>query len=371
MKRVLAALLTAIPLAVGVASAQAAPTGFPGFPGGPTTGTGTTEEAVVGTVVSNDPTDGTFVANAYLLTPPSIGTGGSTGGTGFPGFSFPGFGTGGKGGTGGTIGTGGAGGFGAFIKTSAKDSVTPTATEVTIYTDSSTSIHVIGGGTGTGMIGSAGAGAGAGKVTTGTVSELVKGAKFIALFPGSSSDTLQTLVTSTNPATAVDAQVPEQFYAFVGTVSATSTSTTPETVTVDVTRSLPSSLITGGTSSTFTVGPHTFIVGGSSLSSGGGLGGLFGGLFGGSLSNVSTGDLVAGGLIGDAGLTLDQVEASPLMFLLDLPAPASTGTSTSSASSTALKETMKVLHGGKLKLTSKKSHKRSHGKSKKSHTRGK
>jgi hypothetical protein len=369
MKRVLIAFLTACPLAVGVAAAQAAPTGFPGFPGGipttGTTGTGTSQEAVVGTVVSSDPTDGTFVANAYLLTPPSMGTGGSTGTStgGFPGFSgfkFPGFG--GTGGTGGT-GTGGFGGFGGFSKTKAKNNTTPTATQVTIYTDSSTKILVAGSTPGIGTIGSTTSGAGAGKVTQSTVGDLVAGTKFFALFPGSSSDTLQTLVTSTNPATAIYAQVPKQFYAFVGTVSSTSTTTTPETITVDVTRSLPSSLITSGTSSTFAVGPHTFIIGGSSLSSGG-FGGLFGGLFGGSLTNISTGDLVAGGLIGTAGLTLDQVEASPLMFLLDLPAPATTtGSSTVGAEKRALKETMNVLHGAKLKLKSKKSH----GKSKKSH----
>jgi hypothetical protein len=352
MKRVLIALLTTLPLAVGVAGAQAASTGFPGFPGGMGgTGTGTSQAAVGGTVVSTDPSAGTFVANAYVLTPPSMGTGGSTGGTGGStggpggstggpgGFGFPGLGGGSFGG----LGTGGPSGF---SKTHAKNSVAPTTTQVTIYTNSSTTIRVLG---------SKGAG---------TVADLVPGAKFLALFPGSSSDTIQTLVTSTNPATAIYAQIPKQFYAFVGTVSGTST--TADTVTVDVSRSLPSGLIASGTTATFALGPHTFIIGGSSLS-GGGSGGLFGGLFGGSLTDVSSGDMVAGGLIGTAGMTADQVEATPLMFLLDLPAPTTTSTgSTKSAASKALKETLKLLHGGKVKLESKhgkKSHgKKSHGK---------
>jgi hypothetical protein len=157
-----------------------------------------------------------------------------------------------------------------------------------------------------------------------------------------------------SPATSIFAQVPKQVYAFVGTV--TGTSTTANTITVDVMRSLPSGLLASGTSATFTLSPHTFIIGGSSLTSTQG-GGLFGGLFGGSLSSVSTGDMVAGGLIGDAGLTAAQVQASPLMFLLDLPAPASTTTGTaSSAAKSALKETLKLLHGAKVKV------KKAHGK---------
>jgi hypothetical protein len=146
--------------------------------------------------------------------------------------------------------------------------------------------------------------------------------------------------------------VPPQFYAFVGTV--TGTDTTAGTMTVSVTRSLPSSLIAGGSSATFTVGSHTIVIGGSSLTGGGSGAGLFGGLFGGSLAGVSQGDLVAGGLIGTAGMTAAQVQAAPLMFLLDLPAPtATTGTTTTAAATKALKETMKVLHGAKIKVKAK------------------
>ena len=355
MKRVLIALVTALPLAVGVASAQAAPTGFPGFPG---FGAGMTQqEAVVGTVVSVDPSAGTFVANATMLTPPSFGSG-------FPGFPFPGFG-----GTGGTGGTGGSGsgfpgfpgfpGFGSGTPTAPTTPTTPTTTQVTITTNASTTIFVAPGfGSMGGMGGMGGMSKGMTSMS-GTVSNLVPGAKFLAFFPGSSSDTIQTLVA--NPATAILAQVPEQFYAFVGTV--TSTDTTAGTVTVNAMRTLPSGLVANGSSATFTVGSHTFIIGGSSLTGSGH--GLFGGLFGGSLSGVSQGDIVAGGLIGPAGMTATQIEAAPLMFLLDLPAPAAgTGTTTTtSAERKALNEVKKLLHGGKVKLERHRHARKAHGRS--------
>jgi hypothetical protein len=343
MTRVLIALITTLPLALGVATAQASTQHFPGLSGG-TGGTGGTwvqQAAVAGTVVSTDPTTGTVVANAYVLTPPTTtGTGGGWGsGTGTGTFGF------------GSGGFGGLGAFGSMVRSHTP--TTPTTTQVTITTNSSTTIHVGG------MMGDA------------TVGDLAAGDKFLALFPGSSSDSITTLVAS--PATSIFAQVPMQFYAFVGTVA--STDTTADTLTADVSRSLPSSLITVGSDATFTVGAHTFIIGGSSLStsSGGGLGGLFGGLFGGTLGDVSQGDMVAGGLIGQAGMTAAQVEASPLMFLLDLPAPSSTtGTGTTTgAAKAALKETLKLLHGAKVKLVKshRKSHGKSHGKSSKHHGR--
>jgi hypothetical protein len=338
MKRLLIALVTTLPLAFGVAAAQATTPGFPGFPG--TGGTGTQQAMVAGTVVSVDAGAGTFVANAYVLTPPSMGSGSLTGtgwgsGAGSSGFGFGG--TSGSGsGSGAPSGFGSLGGVGSLSTPRTPASDMPTATEVTITTNSSTTIRV-GGVTG-----------------TATVADLVPGAQFLAIFPGSSGDTIQTLVAG--PATSIYAQVPKQFYAFVGTLTATDP--TAGTLTVDVSRSLPGSLITGGTTGTFTVSSHTFVIGGSSLKSGG-FAGLFGGLFGGSLSDVSTGDMVAGGVIADTGLTAAQVEATPLMFLLDLPAPTSattTGT-TSGAESRALTETVKVLHGAKVKL--RKSHRRS------------
>jgi hypothetical protein len=72
---------------------------------------------------------------------------------------------------------------------------------------------------------------------------------------------------------------PGTLYAFVGTVS----STTSGSVTVDVTSSIPSGLLVG--TDTFSVGPQTLVFGNSNSS-------LLG-----SPSNVSPGDVVAGGLI--------------------------------------------------------------------------
>ena len=70
-------------------------------------------------------------------------------------------------------------------------------------------------------------------------------------------------------------------------------------------------------------------------------------LFGGSLSSVSVGDIVAGGLIADSGLTLDQVSALPLRVLLDLPAASGCGGSSglpiAAAKSRALKRALALL----------------------------
>jgi hypothetical protein len=311
MKRVLIALVTALPLAVGGAGAQAATPAFTGLPG--VEGTGTPRVAVAGTVVSVNAAAGSFLANAYVLTPP---TGGSDEGPA-SGLRLRTFGD-----------------FGGHAR--ANDLAAPTTTQVTITASASTTIHI------------------AGVQGPALVSNLVAGARFLALFPGAPTDAIQTLVA--NSATSIFAQLPKQLYAFVGTV--TGTDTTAGTVTVDVTRSLPSSLIADGTPATFTVSSHTFILGGSSLSASG-----FGGLFGGSLSGVSTGDMVAGGLIGAPGLTVTQVNLMPLMFLLDLPAPGSG--SNASAADRALKETVKLLHGGKVRLG------KSHGKKTRRHAKSK
>jgi hypothetical protein len=103
-----------------------------------------------------------------------------------------------------------------------------------------------------------------------------------------------------------------------------------------------------------TVGPKTFILGGSNLAD----------LFGGSLSDVSVGDIVAGGLIAPAGDTLAQVEALPLAVLLDLPAGASSSSATSqSKRAAALSKTVALVESGKHK-----SHKKSHRTHKHSHS---
>ena len=338
MKRALIAVITALPLVVGVTSAQA--DGFPGWPGM----SGTPQVAVAGTVVSTSGTS--IMANAYVVTPPSLGDDSQGDEGGLPGFgsfgfgSFPGFGFSGFGG-------GFGGGFSGMMRANDLSMpTTPTTTPVTINTTPSTMITIGGVGDDSGT-------------SAPTVSDLVPGTRFIALFPGSSTDPITTIVG--NPATAIFAEIPKQFYAFVGTVTGTAaaTTTTPGTVTVNVTDSMPSGLISAGSSATFTVSDGTLIIGGS----GGGSGFSLRDLFGGSLSNVSTGDMVAGGLIGPGGLTAAQVEAMPLMFMLDLPAPPASASS--SVAHQALKETMNLLHGGKVKL-GKKHAKRSHHHSKRS-----
>lgn len=350
MKRALIALITAIPLVVGVTSAQA--DGFPGWPG--TGGTGTPQVAVAGTVVSTSGTS--IVANAYVVTPPSQGDDSQGDEGGLPGFGSFGFSSFGSGsfGSGGFPSLGGFGGFqnAQFRANDMTMPTPPTTTQVTIQTNTSTMIHIGGMGEDDSTTGT----------TPPTVSDLVAGTRFIALFPGSSSDPITTIVN--NPATAIFAEIPKQFYAFVGTVTGTTagTSTTPGSVTVTVSDSMPSGLFATGSSATFTVSDGTLIIGGS----GGGTGFSLRDLFGGSLSSVSTGDMVTGGLIGPGGLTATQVEATPLMFMLDFPAPPAS--SSSSAAQHALKETMNLLHGGKVKL-GKKHAKRSHHSKRSKHSR--
>jgi hypothetical protein len=129
-------------------------------------------------------------------------------------------------------------------------------------------------------------------------------------------------------------------------------------VTVSVTRSLPGDLVPSGSGpATFTVSASTLVLGGSGA----------GGLFGGSLADVSVGDMVAGGLVGDAGQTLSQVEATPLRVLLDLPAsaPATSGTPVTATNAQALNRALALLgdkSAGKTKAHkhARKAHKKSH-----------
>ncbi|HWF72431.1 MAG TPA: hypothetical protein VG186_03750 [Solirubrobacteraceae bacterium] len=323
MKRVLIALITALPLVVGVAGAQA-----DGGSGGPWS---SGEVAVAGTVVAPDSANGTFTANAYVVAPPTPGSDDGGDGTGGSGPSGPVFG----------------GDAVHHLTTSPAAPSTPATTPVTISTSASTMIRV------SGVDGPA------------TVADLATGDRFIALFPGAPTDPITTIVG--NPATSVFAQVPKQFYAFVGTAG--TPDTTNSTVPVTVMRSLPASLIAANTSATFQLGPHTLVIGGTSLSTSS-ISDPFGSLFGGSISDIQPGDLLAGGLIGPGGMTAAQVQSTPLMFVLDLPAPATTPTTgsgtTTSAANQALKETLKLLSGGKVTLKKKTTHKKSHHATKKS-----
>lgn len=203
-----------------------------------------------------------------------------------------------------------------------------TTTEVTITTNRRTHIRVNG--------------------RSGGVATMTAGDLFVAQFPGGPRSSLSALVSQ--PAATVVDRTPRQLFAFVGNV--TGVDPVGGTVTVAVSRSLPNDLVpVGSPPMPFTVSPATLVLGGSST----------GGVFGGSLANVSNGDLVAGGLIGRAGETLDQVETTPLRILLDLPAPAGSvgGVFPSSAKSSALNRALRLL-GAKRMHHSQSHHRRTH-----------
>lgn len=360
MKKLMITLAAALPLLGGAAVAEAAGSGWsPDTTPTTTTASSGSQATVVGTIVSVDATNGTFVANAFVVPPyggGTSGTGGTSGppnnggGFGFQPGGFGGFGHGGTGGgtgttpttpTTGTSTTPWSGWRADDVSTTSTTTTTgptstptePTPTQVTITTNSSTTITL--------------------GHSTAPLSQLAAGDRFRALFTGSPTDSIGTLVAS--PALSVNAAAApkrSELYAFVGTVK--STDTTAGTVTVDVTASIPSGLVASGTDATFTVGSSTLVIGGSSSSSSGTGFGL--GFSTGSLSSVSTGDIVAGGLIGSAGETATQVEADPLMLLLDFPTSStSSTTSSSSVRAATLKRAEALL--GKTASKTKKTHK--------------
>jgi hypothetical protein len=313
MRRAVAGLIAALPLALGVAAAHA-------DQGGPWSGGGgvTMGVPVIGTVVTTDASAGTFTANAFV---PTFGLGDLNSGSG--------------------TAQGPWGGGGSFARAfaigdPAGGGTTPTTTMVTIKTDSNTKLVVNG--------------------STGTVGDMKAGDQFMALFSGSPTASITTLVG--NPALAIFDRTPpppKQVYAFVGTV--TGTDTTKGTVTLTVTASLPSGLAAANSSVTLTVSSDTLILGGTSSTG-----------FGNTLANVSTGDIVAGGLIAPQGDTLAQIEALPLQILVDLPASSSSSgssgssstTTTSAAKQKALKQALKLLRTKTTSHHRTKHHKKHH-----------
>ena len=187
--------------------------------------------------------------------------------------------------------------------------------DTTITTDSSTQITVAG--------------------QTSPVGNLAVGDYFTAVYDGTPDEPLST-ITST-PALSVDAWAPVQggsLYAFVGTVSSIDTS--GGSVSVNVTSSIPNGLFSG--TDTFAVGSQTIVLGNSGSS-------LFG-----SLSEVQTGDVVAGGLIAPGGESAGTVESSPLRVLVDFPQSSSASSTTQQASiRRAERRALKLLRRQKAK----------------------
>lgn len=331
---VVAVALAALTALAGTATAQKAH--HAGFFGG-----GFIQETVVkGTVTAVDASAGTFTATVDVVQTEG-GHGFGLGGGQF--FKGPGNDGGSQGwgpGFRASDGFRGIGGFnggfnGRFHNdqtsttptTTTPTTPTPTPTTVTITTNSSTRFIVNGD-------------------DTATIANLAAGDRFIATFaslptpptmpptPGMSNSTRaahherlvgdQAASVPTTPALQVIAEAPPQLYAFVGTVTATDT--TSGTVTVNVTSSLPAGLFTGA--QTFDVGPQTLVFGGTSTS-------LIG-----NVSNITVGDVVAGGEIGMGGETAAQVEANPLQVLVDFSttAPSTSPTTTTPAATAMFKD---------------------------------
>jgi hypothetical protein len=169
-----------------------------------------------------------------------------------------------------------------------------------------------------------------------TFSSLAVGDTFTATFDGTPSESLADIVA--NPALSVTAYVPNALYAFVGTVTGTDTTSSPETVSVNVTGSTPAGLFTG--TDTFDIGPGTFVLGGA------------GGSLLGSLGNVTTGDVVAGGLVTTGGQAASAIEADPLQALVDFSASSPSSSSAASLRRIRradLKKAMELLRKDRVK----------------------
>lgn len=311
-----------------------------------------TPEVKVSGIITAAPTTGDpdqFTATAYIVTPiegggpwhpPVMGGGPVFGGQ----YGGQGDDQGGGDGSGNSWGQGysyggqigGSYGFRGFTRQARHSQSSPTGTPGTVITvDSSTTFDVNAN-------------------TSATVGDLADGQVFTAVFDGTPDETLAQIVS--NPALSITARTPHSLYAFVGTVTATSTTSTPETISVNVAQSTPSGLFTGV--DTFDIGPDTFVFGGPN-------GSLFG-----SLSDVSVGDVVAGGVISSAGQSASAIESDPLQVLVDFPVTASPGTSTTAGSTLSAAQQRRVRAAdyrkalkllGKDQKSGKKHHKKRHG----------
>jgi hypothetical protein len=299
MRRALISLLAAFPLACAPATALASTGRATDGPQGPCA-------TVAGTVVSVDAANHQFVANAYVL-PTSAGNHCPITAPPPPILTAPDRGP---------------------------RAVTPPATtQVMIGVDTNTKIRV--------------------NDRAATLADLRPNATFYAVFSGQPTDPITTLVY--NAAVSIQAKNPprhRQLFAFVGTVINVSSSA--GTVTVNVSQSLPNSLVPSGSAPlTFAVNRRTLVLGGNAA----------GGLNGGSVSGVQVGDVVAAGTVGWSDMTLTEVQSLPLRLLIDFPVATSTGGAglNPGTQTKALRRALSLLG---LKTVSKhhkaKSHKKAH-----------
>jgi hypothetical protein len=169
-----------------------------------------------------------------------------------------------------------------------------------------------------------------------SVSNLAVGDDFTAAYDGTPDESLAT-ITST-PALSVEAWAPldgNSPYAFAGTVSGTDT--TAGTVTVNVTSPVPNGLLSG--TDTFDVGSQTIVL----------VLGNSGSTLVGSLGSVTTGDVVAGGLIAPSGASASTIESMPLQVLVDFPPSSSSATGQQASIRRAERRALKLLRREKAK----------------------
>lgn len=159
------------------------------------------------------------------------------------------------------------------------------------------------------------------------VGNLAVGDYFTAVYDGTADESLST-ITSTSAlwlsawsGTGDSAAGGGSLYAFVGTVS--NVDTTSATISVNVMDSTPNGLFSG--TDTFDVGSQTIVLGNSSSS-------LFG-----SLRDVSTGDVVAGGVIAASGESAGTIESTPLEVLVDFPQSSSSSGSSANAEKASIR----------------------------------
>jgi hypothetical protein len=159
-----------------------------------------------------------------------------------------------------------------------------------------------------------------------SISNLTVGDMFVAIYNGTPSEALSAITAT--PATSVrawTAPTGDSLYAFVGSVASTGSGT----VSVNVTSSFPTGMFSGA--DTFTVGSQTKVLGNT---------------------NLTPGDIVAGGLIAPSGESATTVGSTPLQVLVDFAPPTASPSTAVTAEMTKRAEhrALEMLRHEKAKL---------------------